>query len=532
MGIIENKRDILCSGVLSTSKIDEVSSIVEETLSHFTQSSRETLRVRLTVETVMEIWAGELSETAEYRLLKSQRFGKNALILQVDGKSINPIEYKDNLLLSVSTNPNIVIALGLPVEYRYTGGKNELVIQLQKKKTSPMLQVVFAILAAFLIGVVSRWVIPDTAGQIAATLFVPLMNVITNALRLISGPLIFLSIISGFSGIGDTASLSKMGGTLLARFVIITFIIAALTWLSVCWMFPLALSVGVNGENAFLKIFEMILDVVPADIITPFQQGNALQIIFIAGCIGVATTLLGDAVSNFTKLVNQINSFVQLLMTGISKILPIYIFLSISNLIISSDISELSQILVPVLSLSAGCLLLTLVYGIYASVKTKFPLKKLFNSQLPSFLLALTTASSSAAFSANVECCEKKLNIDERIVKFGIPFGQVLFKPGGIVVFVFLCLYMAKEYAVPITPGWLIIMMFIASILVIAGPPVPGGTLSCIVVLFTQLGIPISCMANCAIILMFTDYMLTACDIACLQYELLINAKKWGLLRM
>jgi len=39
------------------------------------------------------------------------------------------------------------------------------------------------------------------------------------------------------------------------------------------------LSGGTNGESGFLKLFEMILDIIPTDIISPFQTGNALQVV-------------------------------------------------------------------------------------------------------------------------------------------------------------------------------------------------------------------------------------------------------------
>lgn len=51
----------------------------------------------------------------------------------------------------------------------------------------------------------------------------------------------------------------------------------------------------------------------------------------------------------------------------------------------------------------------------------------------PTFLIGLSTASSAAAYSTNVECCEKQLGIDRQIINFGIPLGQVVFMPGAAV---------------------------------------------------------------------------------------------------
>lgn len=145
--------------------------------------------------------------------------------------------------------------------------------------------------------------------------------------------------------------------------------------------------------------------------------------------------------------------------------------------------------------------------------------------------MAFSTASSAATFGTNVECCEKKLHIDEKLVRFGVPFGQVLFKTGYVVSFVILTLYMAREYNVPITPVWIVTMLIVISVLSIAAPAIPGGMLTCALVLFTQLNIPESCLALSATVLTFSDYSCTACNVVCLQQSLLICAKKLGLMK-
>lgn len=48
----------------------------------------------------------------------------------------------------------------------------------------------------------------------------------------------------------------------------------------------------------------------------------------------------------------------------------------------------------------------------------------------PTLVIALTTASSAAAFNTNVNDANMELGIDRKLVEFGIPIGQVLFMPG------------------------------------------------------------------------------------------------------
>ena len=93
--------------------------------------------------------------------------------MQADGKSVDPTKYEDELLLSVSANANIAAALGMPAEYRYISGRNVLKLRLPEKKMSPIRQVLIALAAALVLGLGLRWLVPDTAGQIASKLIAP-----------------------------------------------------------------------------------------------------------------------------------------------------------------------------------------------------------------------------------------------------------------------------------------------------------------------------------------------------------------------
>lgn len=211
--------------------------------------------------------------------------------------------------------------------------------------------------------------------------------------------------------------------------------------------------------------------------------------------------------------------------------MPAFVFLCVANLILMRDPGALYQILFPLLLVTALDLILPLAYGALAAWTVRMPLGRLLRAQFPTYLLALATASSSAAFSSNVDVCKNRLGIDERLVNLGVPFGQVLFMPGSLTTLIVLSLFMADHHGIPMTPQWIITLLVISTILAVATPPIPGGGISGTLILFTQLGIPVSGMAICATVLTFTDYTITACNIACLQQELLISAKKQGLLK-
>ena len=72
--------------------------------------------------------------------------------------------------------------------------------------------------------------------------------------------------------------------------------------------------------------------------------------------------------------------------------------------------------------------------------KCRVKLGVLIKKLLPTFLIALSTASSSAAFGTNIESC-KALGIDKKLINFGVSIGQIIFMPS---VFYYIPMYWSE----------------------------------------------------------------------------------------
>ena len=102
--------------------------------------------------------------------------------------------------------------------------------------------------------------------------------------------------------------------------------------------------------------------------------------------------------------------------------------------------------------------------------------------------------------------------------------------PSGAIQFFIISLCTGQSFGTEITIVWIIISIITSTILAIATPPIPGGGLSCYTILFTQLGIPSAGIALVISIDLLMDAFLTACNLAFLQTELVLSAKKLNLL--
>lgn len=358
----------------------------------------------------------------------------------------------------------------------------------------------------------------------------PLFNTFLGALKAVSSPLILLSVCCGILSLGDLATVGRIGKKVLSHLILVSFAAAAVTLAVFVWFFPLQAGHGAGGAGGFQGIYQMLLDIVPGDLITPFLEANAMQIIFMGMILGTAPLVLGERASLIKRGVEQLNETVKYIMELISRLIPVFIFLSIYSMIASNTSGEMRGILKALILGAAACLACAGIFTVIFAVRMRVSWVRSVRLLLPCFLIGLTTASSAAALPANLELCEKKLGIPGKITNFAVPLGQVLFMPACVVEFMVLSLCMAGNYQIGITPVWLITALVAGTLLAIASPPVPGGSLTCFTVLFSQLGIPGTAVAAAVAVDSILDFIITAADISCLQIQLALTVEQMKML--
>ena len=285
-----------------------------------------------------------------------------------------------------------------------------------------------------------------------------------------------------------------------------------------------------NTNSDFTKVLELIYNIVPTNIFEPFINGNALQIIFIAVVFGIAMLMISAKLSSMFTVIDQLNALAQTVMGVVMEALPFAVFVIFTNMIASGTIIELIGSYKMLLLIFLLVIVYLLIMVLWISLRKKLSPILLTKKILPTFLVALTTASSAAAFSTNVKDSNKKLGIDKRLVDFGIPLGQVLFKMSEFAMFIPIVLTLAESYEISITPFWLLLAYITVWLISYAVPPVAGGAIMGFTVVFTQLGIPMEAMGIAVALNAITDFPLTAMNVTGWQLTMIDVADSLGAL--
>ena len=265
--------------------------------------------------------------------------------------------------------------------------------------------------------------------------------------------------------------------------------------------------------------------IIPDNLFTPFSRSNTLQIMFVGIIIGVTMLIIGKDTQVVADLAEQLGFVVDGIMGFIGKLVPAFVFGSLFSIIAASDLGSLAAGGKYFVGTLAGCLLLLLIHTLITCVKLRMTPLDLWKRTFSTFIIALSTASSSAAFTDNRKTCTEKLGVSSRLANFGVPFGQLLYNPGASVLFWFAAVSVAESRNVEVSLVWYVTAIVISIILSAASPPVPGGLTASFTILFAQLALP---SADLAVILSLTtllDFVVTATDVYTQQCVLAITSR-------
>ena len=395
--------------------------------------------------------------------------------------------------------------------YEYKNGINKVSIPvpLKPRKNALLISIFISVLLALLTWFSSSFMPETVRNEYLIPTISNSFGKLSSVFSELATPLVFFAVVSGICGIGGVSTFGKLGGSLLKR-MMGTYFIAMIA------MVVVGLAIGLvpthaasEGGNIFSDLLKLVLDIIPSNLITPFQTDNDMQVIVIAIFIGIVLLLLGDKV----------------------RIVRKFCYLGVTNLLLSNMLEQVylvSRIFVISLAGAAITIGITIARTLYV---TKQPFSKLFSAQLPSLLINLTTSSQMSAMPESMKCCKEKWGIDQKFTDFGLPLGVVFYMPNGAIMLGAIVWVLTDISLGAVDIIVLLKLVLVSVIIAIAAPPIPGSAFAVLPILFSACGTNLSMMPLAVIIGSTVGYLLPAMNGFCLQLELLMTAKKANLIR-
>lgn len=424
-----------------------------------------------------------------------------------------------DLLARMNLNPSY--------SWKNSSGSNCVTIpfQLPKRKNAMLRGILIGLLLAVLTGMIAN---ATGTSELLEPTYKSLFSKISLVFSAIATPLVFCAVISGISGLGDAAHVGEMGSKFLVR-MLKTYMFAMAAMIFIGSMLGLVnLKGSSQGGNFFQDLLNLVLDVIPSNIIEPFRIDNDLQVIVLAIFVGVTMLLMGENSNRLKQLIADIGDLVNKMMLTICQLIPIFIYIGVSDLILSDQVSKIPKVGNIIIICVLGSIMTVGFVVIRTLMITKLPFKEIFSAQLPSLLINLTTSSQITAMPESMRCCKEKFKINEKLVDFALPVGIVVYMPNGAIMLGAIPWVLSVMTNGPTDPASLIKLAFVATIVAIAAPPIPGSAFAVMPILFSSCGTDMKLMPLAVIVASTFGYLLPALNGFCLQEELLMMAYKTG----
>lgn len=353
------------------------------------------------------------------------------------------------------------------------------------------------ILIAFILAVLFGYFVPEGIKYVSW-----IGDIFLRSLKMIIIPLVFSSIISGVTSMGDGKNLGRLGVKTMFYYLG-TSTLAILTGLVVVNL----VKPGVGVDLGFTQNVEGLTEhagsvkdifyrLIPENIVDAMARGEILPVIFFAILFGFFITQVElkprETLTHFFDAMFEVMMKVTLF---IIKFTPLGIFGIVSTEVFRNS-DQLGSI-AGSLAIYSLCVVAALLFHALVSlpVIVRFvgkarPYAHLKNMITP-LLTAFSTSSSSATLPLTMEALENNSGVSNKISSFTLPLGATINMDGTALYECVAAMFIAQAYGVDLTFGQQALVVVTALLASIGAAGIPMAGLVMITVVLTAVGLPL-----------------------------------------
>lgn len=364
---------------------------------------------------------------------------------------------------------------------------------MKKKNLALHWQILIALIAAIIFG----YYFPQWVNYISwmGILFL-------RALKMVIIPLIFSSIISGVTSIGEGKNLGRLGLKTLTYYLS-TSTLAILTGLVIVNIVKPGVGVdlgfsesveGLAGEANSLE--DILYQIVPENIVEAMAEGTILSVIFFAIIFGYfITTVDRKYKESLTTFFDAVFKVMMKITLFIIKFTPLGIFGIVAKEV-ARNADQLANIAGSLAIYSACVVVGLLIHAfIFLPLIVRFigkakPFTHFRNMATP-LLTAFSTSSSSATLPLTMDALEHKSGVSNKVTSFTLPLGATINMDGTALYECVAAMFIAQAYGVDLSFVQQAIVVATALLASIGAAGIPMAGLVMITVVLTAVGLPL-----------------------------------------
>ncbi|WP_434289662.1 dicarboxylate/amino acid:cation symporter [Celeribacter sp. SCSIO 80788] len=371
------------------------------------------------------------------------------------------------------------------------------------KKLSLTAKIMIGMVAGVILGVILNMVDNTFINtHIIGGLFAMIGKMFVNALKMLVVPLVFFSLLTGVTGIGDIRLLGRVGGKSFGLYLMTTAMAIGIAIILALIIGPGkgfdmtgVETGGITGKEA-PTVWDVFAAIVPTNPVAAFASGEMLQIIFYTIILGVAVLMLGHRSKAFVEGCEYMNEVMMKVVTIVMSFAPIGVFVLIAKTFTEQGIELFIPVLAYVFTLT-GALLLHLFVTLMVLLKLLSGLNPFtFMAKIrPAQLFAFSTASSNATIPVTLRSVTERMGVDNSVASFCVPFGATINMDGTAIMQGVATVFLANVYGIDLGVMGYLTVIAMAVLASIGTAGVPGVGLVMLTMVLGQVGLPIEGIA-------------------------------------
>lgn len=343
-------------------------------------------------------------------------------------------------------------------------------------------------------------------------------------LKMVIIPLIFASIVSGVTSIGSGKSLGRIGLKTITYYISTSFL-AILTGLILVNIIKPGVGIEMGFQESVTslstesgKINDILIRMIPENLIDSMAKGDILPIIFFAILFGFFITQVADNYKQpLTNFFEGLFEVMMRLTMFIIRFTPLGILGIVSGEVArnSDKLANLAgsmaiYMLTVIIGLTIHAVItLPLILRLVARVK---PIKHIRNMATP-LLTAFSTVSSSATLPLTMEAVEHKSGVSNKISSFTLPLGATINMDGTALYECVAAMFIAQAYGIDLSFTEQMIVVFTALLASIGAAGIPMAGLVMITVVLTAVDLPLEGVGLIIAVDLILDMMRTTVNV-------------------
>lgn len=371
----------------------------------------------------------------------------------------------------------------------------------KKKKLSLTSWILISLVAGVVVGIVLSFTVPSGSAVdniLIEGVFYVFGQWFIRLMQMLVIPLVFCSIVVGAASMSDPKMLGKVGvGTIVmylcttALAVVIALGLASALQPGVGLDLSRVVSVEPSATSTDQTMTDVLINIVPTNIVSAMADGSMLQVIFFALVLGFILGRLGKKVATVNRFFTQFNAVMMKMIGLVLRVAPIGIFCLIARTFANLGIDGMLPMVKFIGTVYLGLALqLLVVYMLLLFLFTRLNPFHFLRKFWPVMVFAFSTSSSNATIPLNMETLEKKVGVDNKVTSFTIPLGATINMDGTAIMQGAAVVFIAQAFGIDLTPSMLLTTVVTAVTASIGTAGVPGVGTIMLAMVFNSVGLP------------------------------------------